>query len=61
MKIENKNTFIDEKVYIDKEKGLIYIGKNAYSVKSLEKIVQLAKVKDINDSLNYRVRKYADE
>lgn len=61
MKIENKNTFIDENVYIDKEKRLIYIGKNAYSVRSLEKIVQLTKVKDINDSLNYRVRKYADE
>lgn len=60
MEILNKNTFTDEKVYIDKKNSeiLIHIGKACYSVKDLEKIITLSKTKDLNQSLNYRIEKY---
>lgn len=59
MEITNKNTFTEEKVYFEEDKGLIYIGKACYSIKDLEKIIKKVKTKDLNESLNYRVRKYA--
>ena len=60
MEVTNRNTFTDEKVYFDRSKGLIYIGKACYQIKDLEKIIKNYKVKDLNDSLNYRVRRYAE-
>lgn len=60
MEILNRNTFTDEEVYIEKNNSetLIYIGKACYSINDLEKIVNLAKTKDLNQSLNYRIEKY---
>lgn len=60
MEITNKNTFTDEPVHFDKPKGLVYIGKACYKIKDLERIIGVFKVKDFNDSLNYRVRKYEE-
>jgi hypothetical protein len=61
MEILNKNTFSDENVAIEKNrKGdtLIYIGKACYSLNDLEKVVSFAKTKDLNESLNYRVKNF---
>lgn len=58
MKVSNKNTFTDEKVHFEKDKGLVHIGKSCYKIEDLEKIVIAGKAKDLNDSLNYRVRTY---
>jgi hypothetical protein len=60
MEILNKNTFTDEKVYIEKNNSetSIHIGKACYSIKDLEKIINLTKTKDFNQSLNYRIEKY---
>ena len=60
MEILNKNTFSDENVTIEKKKGdtLIYIGKACYSLNDLEKVVNFAKAKDLNESLNYRVKNF---
>ena len=58
MEITNRNTFTDEEVFFDKEKGLVYIGKACYSIKDLETIVLKSRMKDFNESLNYRVSNY---
>jgi len=60
MEILNKNTFSDENVTIEKKKGdtLIYIGKACYSLRDLERVINFAKTKDLNESLNYRVRHF---
>lgn len=58
MEITNKNTFTDEKVYYEKERGLVYIGKSCYKIDDLEKVVMIGKAKDLNESLNYRVRNF---
>lgn len=60
MEILNKNTFSDEDVTIEKKKGdtLIYIGKACYSLRDLERVINFAKTKDLNESLNYRVRNF---
>ncbi len=58
MEITNKNTFTDEKVYFERPNGLVYIGKACYTIEDLEKLTTTFRVKDFNDSLNYRVRKY---
>jgi hypothetical protein len=60
MEILNKNTFTEDKVYFEnsKEGILVYIGKSCYSVKDLELIVAKSKLKDFNESLNYRIMNY---
>lgn len=60
MEILNKNTFVEENVTVEVSDGstLIHIGKACYSLQDLEKIVSFAKKKDLNESLNYRVKKY---
>ncbi len=37
---------------------LIYIGKSCFALHDLEKIMSFAKKKDLNESLNYRVKNY---
>lgn len=60
MEILNKNTFSDENVTMEKRKGetLIYIGKACYSLRDLERVINFAKTKDLNESLNYRVKNF---
>lgn len=58
MEITNRNTFTDETVHIDNEKGVAYIGKACYKLSDLEAVIAKSKIKDINESLNYRVLKY---
>lgn len=60
MEILNKNTFSDDNVIIEKvdDVTLVYIGKACYSLRDLEKVVAIAKKRDFNESLNYRVRQY---
>ena len=60
MEILNKNTFSDENVTIENRKGdtLIYIGKACYSLRDLERVINFAKTKDLNESLNYRVKNF---
>ena len=56
----NKNTFTEEQVHFDRSKGLVYIGKSCYKIEDLERITTAFRAKDLNDSLNYRVRKYVE-
>ena len=62
MRILNRNTFVDDEVTIKKNKKgdsiLIYIGKSCYSIQDLERVINFAKTKDLNESLNYRVKEY---
>jgi hypothetical protein len=60
MEILNRNTFSDDNVTIEKKKGdtLIYIGKACYSLIDLERVINFAKTKDLNESLNYRVKDF---
>lgn len=70
MEILDKNTFTEEEVTIEVVKNkdrtissmgnstLVHIGKACYSLQDLEKIVNFAKKKDLNESLNYRIKKY---
>lgn len=70
MKILNRNTFTEENVTIEvvrvsenklvDDSTLIYMGKNCYSLQDLEKILNFANKKDLNGSLNYRVKKYTE-
>jgi hypothetical protein len=64
MRILNKNTFVDEEVTFktikknDNDFTLIYIGKSCYSLQDLKRIISKVEIKDFNDSLNYRIKKY---
>jgi len=61
MKILNRNTFTEEKVTfkkVEKESTLIYIGGACYSLQDLEYVISKVKLKDLNESLNYRVKNY---
>jgi len=61
MKILNRNTFTEEKVTfkkVEKESTLIYIGGACYSIQDLEYVISRVKLKDLNESLNYRVKNY---
>lgn len=60
MEITNKNTFTEEQVHFDRTEGLVYIGKSCYRIEDLERITVTFRVKDLNDSLNYRVKKYVE-
>jgi hypothetical protein len=66
MEILNRNNFTEEEVtFKNIKKGdnksdftLIYIGKSCFALHDLEKVVNFAKKKDLNESLNYRVKNY---
>lgn len=62
MKILNRNTFTEEKVTFiengENKPTLIYFGGACYSLQDLEYVVSRVKLKDLNESLNYRVKNY---
>lgn len=61
MEILNRNTFSGEEVTSKEVKGtkLVYIGKSCYSLHDLEKVITFVNKKDLNESLNYRIKNYS--
>jgi hypothetical protein len=54
---DNNNTIYTSQGTLE-DFTLVYIGKSCYTLQDLKKIVSIIEIKDLNDSLNYRVKNY---